>query len=298
VFIPTRKLAVGTTMPGWEPPSGETQFRDAELTTVPRGAIEYVLDVGHRLQMDFCNRDVCRPAARRQLVLKQTSLAGCASLWYTDPPAMACHPDYLAGTVGFSSLLHELAHNLTLNSPAGFRFGGKTDGPMNAIISETLAVIFQHATIHAMLNARGRYGLSAELLNGVRASGIESIGTVREAHRSYLADPKQYTTYDDPATEVDDTFNTFMTVAYVFLDLAERRGDYRKALRRMMRLLQTFSAVDRDRFLQRSNESFRATFLVAAMSHGFEMDLRERFRKLGFPVSNEIQAELRARMKK
>ena len=42
--------------------------------------------------------------------------------------------------------MHEMGHNATLNSPADYYFGGKTDGPANAILSETIAQIFQHAT--------------------------------------------------------------------------------------------------------------------------------------------------------
>ena len=288
--------ALGSTMPGYEPPPGLACFGDSELKAVPRDVIEYVLDVGHHIQMDLCNANVTAKAATRQVVLKQTQFGGCGSLWFTDPVSFICHPGYLTDEVDFSSLLHELAHNLTLNSPAGYRFGGKTDGPMNAIVSETLAQIFQHATIHIILNADGHFGLSDELCRRLRECGIRSVGVIREAHRKYVADPRQYTTYNDPATPHDDTFNTFMTMAYVFCDLAEKRGEHRTPLKRMMRLMQTFSPSDHQRFQQRENESFRATFLVAAMSYGFDTDLRERFRKLNFPVSDEIYAEFLARM--
>ncbi|MFQ5805779.1 MAG: hypothetical protein ACE5I3_04940 [Phycisphaerae bacterium] len=297
VFIPREAVALGSTMPGYEPPRELTCFEDADLRTVPREVIEYALDVGHHIQMDLCNGNVTSKAAARQVVLKQTRVGGCGSLWFTDPVSFVCHPSYLGGQVDFSSLLHELAHNLTLNSPAGYRFGGKTDGPMNTIVSETLAQIFQHATIHTILNSDRRFGLSDELCRRLRASGIKSIGVVREAYRDFLADPRQYTTYNDPATKHDDTFNTFMTVAYVFCELAEKRGDYRTPLKRMMRLMHTFSVADRQRFQQRENEPFRASFLVAAMSYGFDTDLRDRFRGLNFPVSDEIYTELPARMK-
>jgi len=60
------------------------------------------------------------------------------------------------------------------------------------------------------------------------------IDVVCEAHRKFLADPRQYTTYNDPTTTHDDTLNTFMTVAYVFCELAEQRSDYRAPLKRMM----------------------------------------------------------------
>jgi hypothetical protein len=296
VFVPRETVALGSTMPGYEPPREVTCFDDADLRTVPREVIEYVLDVGHHIQMDLCNGDVTPKAAARQVVLKQTQFGGCGSLWFTDPVSFVCHPGYLGGEVDFSSLLHELAHNLTLNSPAGYRFGGKTDGPMNTIVSETLAQIFQHATIHIILNSDGHFGLSDELCRALRESGIKSIGVVREAYRKFLADPRQYATYNDPATQHDDTLNTFMTVAYVFCELAEERGDYRTPLKRMMRLMQTFSPSDHQRFQQRENEAFRASFLVAAISYGFDTDLRKRFRKLHFPVSDEIYSEFLTRV--
>ena len=297
VSIPREMVELQSTVPVYDPSKGVSCFQEEEIKPVPREAIEYILDVGHRLQMEYLHHDVLRTAIHRQVVLKQTEFGGCRTLWYSDPAAIACHPDYLAGEVGFSSLLHELAHNLTLNSPARYRFGGKTDGAMNTIVSEVLANIFQHATIHDILNTPGQHGLGEDLARGLRESGIRSMAIVREAHRKYLADPKQYTTYDDPDTDEDETFNTFMTVAYVFCEEAEKRADYRTAVMRMMRLMQTFSRSDHARFQVHANESFRATFLVAAMSHGFEEDLRPRFRKLGFPLSNRHYVKFRARMK-
>jgi hypothetical protein len=296
VSIPREDAALGSTMPGYQPPPELACFGDSDLKAVPRDVIEYVLDVGHHVQMDLCNADVMPKAATRQVVLKQTQFGGCGSLWFTDPVSFVCHPSYLSNQVDFSSLLHELSHNLTLNSPANYRFGGKTDGPMNAIVSETLANIFQHATIHIILNTEGHFGLSDELCQQLRECGIRSVGVIREAHRKYVADPRQYTTYNDPATPHDDAFNTFMTVAYVFCDLAEKRGEYRTPLKRMMRLMQTFSPSDHERFQQRANETFRATFLIAALSYSFDTDLRGRFRQLNFPVSDEIYAELLARL--
>ncbi len=297
VFVPRDAITLGSTMPGYEPPKDVTAFADADLYVFPRDEIEYVLDVGHHIQMDLCNHNVTRQAATKQFVLKQTQCGGCGALWFSEPVSLVCQPSYLSDAVDFSSLLHELAHNLTLNSPSGHRFGGKTDGPMNTIVSETLAQIFQHATIHIILNADDRSGLSDDLCERLRANGTHSIGIVREAYRAFLANPRQYTTYNDPATDKDDTFNTFMTVAYVFCELAEKRGDYATPLKRMMRLMQTFCPSDHQRFQQREKEAFRASFLVAALSYGFDADLRERFRKLNFPVSDQIYSAFLARMK-
>ncbi|MHC4180900.1 MAG: hypothetical protein ACYSWU_25655, partial [Planctomycetota bacterium] len=199
VFIPRTDIALGSTMPGYKPPPGTSCFRDDEITPIPRDVIQYLLDVGHHIQLELCNRNVTAKAAERQVLLKQAA-GGGASLWFTDPVSFVCHPAYLAGSVDLSSLLHELAHNLTLNSPARYRFGGKTDGPMNTIVSETLAQIFQHATIHTILNANGHFGLSDDVCRRLEQNGIASTGVVREAYRRHLAAPSRYTTYNDHAT--------------------------------------------------------------------------------------------------
>jgi hypothetical protein len=57
VTVAAAPVRLESTMPGYEPPIGLLGFADADLS-LPRDLIEYVLDIGHALQMDFCNRDV------------------------------------------------------------------------------------------------------------------------------------------------------------------------------------------------------------------------------------------------
>jgi hypothetical protein len=297
VSIPKSVVPLRTTMPGYAITEKPEAFAEDELQPNVRTAIEYVMDVAHQIELDFCNGDVTEQARGPHVILKQRQFAGCASQWYSDPPSFECHPGYLVGEVDFSSLFHELGHSMTLNSPAKYRIGGKIDSPMSGAVSEALANFFQHATIYRILNTEGHWGLSDGFCALVREAGIRSIGVVRNAHKAYLSEPDGYTMYNDPATPRDETFNTFMTVVYVFCSLAEEHRDYRTPLKRTMRLLQTFNEADEARFLDRENEGFRATLMVAAMSYGFDTDLRERFRKLHFPVSDAVYEELRGRIK-
>jgi hypothetical protein len=296
IQIPDKDVTLGTTMPGYEIPEGVSHLTDEDLHGIPRDTLEYILEIAHRIEMDFCNYNVTPAASDRQVVLKTTMFPGAMALWYTDPPSFACHPSFFQGDVGFAGLFHEMGHNITLNSPASFRFGGKTDGPMNTIVSETLATIFSHATIYQILNAKGHYGLSDDICRMIRDDSIGSIILVRDCYRRYIADTSKYATYNDPETDEDETFNTFLTVVYVFIDEAEKKADYRGPLKRMMRLLHTFCEEDRVAFQDKDNEAFRATFMVAGLSYGFETDLRPRFRALGFPVSDDVYARLMHRV--
>jgi hypothetical protein len=64
----------------------------------------------------------------------------------------------------------------------------------------------------------------------------------------------------------------------------------------MMRLLQTFNASDHARYQRPDEDAFRATFMVAAMSYGFDRDLRQRFRDLAFAIDDAVYDEMMARM--
>jgi hypothetical protein len=45
-----------------------------------------------------------------------------------------------------------------------------------------------------------------------------------------------------------------------------------------------------------AEDAFRATFMVAGMSHGFERDLRPRFMALKFATDDGVYAEMMGRM--
>jgi hypothetical protein len=87
-----------------------------------------------------------------------------------------------------------------------------------------------------------------------------------------------------------------MAVAYEFVRMADERRDFRKPLQRMMALLQTFNERDHRRFQERDSEAFRGTLMVAAVSYGFNTDVRPAFRRLKFPVDDSVYRELIRRM--
>ena len=296
VTVASGPVRLESTMPGYEPPTGLLGFADADLA-LPRELIEYVLDIGHALQMEFCNRDVDTRGGLNQVVLSQPGFGGACSLWFTKPVCMAANPTYLSYASGISSLFHEMGHNITLNSPARYRFGGKTDGPMSTIVSETLAQIMQHATAYELLSRPGQYGLPADVTEAIRRSAEEAFGVTSRAYREYVAKGCPYSAIQSGVPgEPDRTFGTFMAVAYEFVRMADERGGFRKPLQRMMALLQTFNERDRERFQSRASEAFRGTLMVAALSYGFDTDVRPTFRRLKFPVDDNIYRELIGRM--
>jgi hypothetical protein len=296
VTVASAPIRLESTMPGYEPPVGLLGFADADLA-LPRELIEYVLDIGHALQMDFCNRDVGTQGGLGQVVLSQPGFGGACSLWFTKPVCTAANPTYLSDPSGISSLFHEMGHNITLNSPARYRFGGKTDGPMSTIVSETLAQIMQHATAYELLNQPGRYGLPTDVTAAIRRSAQDAFGVTARAYREYVAKGCPYSTVQsDRPGEPDRTFGTFIAVAYEFVRMADERRDFRKPLQRMMALVQTFNEQDHRRFQVRGSEAFRGTLMVAAISYGFNSDVRPEFRRLRFPVDDSIYRELIGRM--
>lgn len=296
VTVASAPVRLQSTMPGYEPPTNLLGFADADLS-LPRELVEYVLDIGHALQMDFCNRDVDTRGGLGQVVLSQPGFGGACSLWFTKPVSTAANPAYLSDPSGIGSLFHEMGHNITLNSPARYRFGGKTDGPMSTIVSETLAQIMQHATAYELLNHPGQYGLPADVTEAVKRSAQEAFGVTSRAYREYVAKGCPYATVQSGESgEPDRTFGTFMAVAYEFVRMADERRDFRKPLQRMMALLQTFNERDHRRFQAHDSEAFRGTFMVAALSYGFNTDERPVFRHRGFPVDDSIYRELIGRM--
>ena len=296
VKVASAPVRLESTMPGYEPPVGLLGFADADLS-LPRELIEYVLDIGHSLQMDFCNRDVDARGGLGQVVLSQPGFGGACSLWFTKPVCTAANPSYLSDPSGISSLFHEMGHNITLNSPARYRFGGKTDGPMSTIVSETLAQIMQHATAHVLLNQPGQYGLPTNITEAIGRSAQEAFGVTSRAYHEYVEKSCPYATIQSGVPgEPDRTFGTFMSVAYEFVRLADERHDFRKPLQRTMALLQTFNERDHQRFQARDSEAFRGTLMVAALSYGFNTDVRPTFRHLRFPVDDSIYRELIERM--
>ena len=201
------------------------------------------------------------------------------------------------GSIPWSSMFHEMGHDMTLNSPSNYFYGGKIDGNANAIFSESMAQIFQHATAYELINSTGTYGLGNDIVFEIKQSAIQSMWLVRSSYEDYVSSGMKFSSWNDPATPVDETFGTFMTIAYRFFVHAENSGlGYQIPLEKMTNLLQKFGEIDRERYSQNNNtptaETFRATLMVAALSYGFGEDLRTEFRNLKFPISDETYNEL------
>jgi hypothetical protein len=217
---------------------------------------------------------------------------GMYSLWFTSPVAVAASNGAFSGTPQWSSLFHEMGHNMTLNSPANYYYGGKIDGNANAIFSETMAQIFQHATDYVLINDYQTYGLSEDLALDIKNSALSSMQYVTNAYQSYLANGKHFDSWNDPSTPDDETLDTFMTIAYVFFEHAENSPlGYSASLKRMMTLLQLFDANMAAQYDPNDNTAaaatFRSTLMVAAVSYAFEQDLRPEFRNLNFPIDDQ-----------
>jgi PEP-CTERM motif-containing protein len=294
VTIPDSDVTLGSRMPGYMPPATLTHFDDSHFGVTSRTTIEYVLSVAASIQRGFANGNVADVGGGfQQVVLRDSSLSGGGmySLWYTDPVSFGAAAEAVSGSIQYSSFMHEMGHNVTLNSPAGYYYGGKIDGNANAIFSESMAQIFQHATAWEMINNAASYGLDADTAFELETSATASMRIVRNAHDDYVAGGAAFCSWNDPGTPQDETFGTFMTVAHEFFEHAENSGlGYADPLERMMELLQLFDdemADDYDRLHDTLDaDTFRATLLVTAMSYGFDEDLRDEFEALNFPIDD------------
>jgi hypothetical protein len=163
-------------------------------------------------------------------------------------------------------------------------------------VSETLAQIFQHAVVYDILNRTDRWSLSDDLCEAIRASATAGFAMLEGEHRRYVAGGNHFRSFNDPATPDDEALDTFLTAAYVAVMEADARGDFARFAHGMMAPIRTFREEDRVRYQEPANDAFRATFIVAAVSHGSGRDMRPDFRELGFPVDDAIYQELMGRV--
>ena len=298
VTIPNYRVPLSSRMAGYGIPSNLTYFDDSFFAIVPRSAIEYLLSVAAWTQYDLVNGNVFLPNGKfNQVLLRDPAFSGMYSLWYTTPVCFGVGDYGFRGPIQYSSFFHEMGHNFTLNSPANYYYGGKIDGNANAIYSETMAQIFAHAVAFEMFNNYRTYGLSDDLVVDAKESSRASMRWVRTSYENYLASGKNFYSWNDPSTSQDETFDTFMTIAYKFFVHAEGAGQgYRIPARRMTRLLGVFNENLHSRYDQDNNTpeaaTFRATLMVTALSYAFSTDLRAEFRDLNFPISDDIYNEL------
>ncbi len=297
VCIPDTLVPLTSRMPGYGIPDFEP-FGDEVFAVMPRWVVEYALSVGAGIQNEMVNGDVFLvDGGFRQYIFRDADFPGMYSLWFTSPVSFGAG-DYAFGqTIQWSSFLHEMGHNATLNMPADYYYGGKIDGCANCIYSETMAQIFQYATAHEMMNNGAAYGLPDDLLMDIWTSSISAISGLRNAYDQYVDDGMNFCCWNDPGTPEDDTIYTFATLAYKFCAHAETsRAGYYEPLRRMTELLAVFDEDLRTRYDQHNNnaaaDTFRSTLMVTAISYGFDTDLRSEFAALNFPISDATYDEL------
>ena len=127
----------------------------------------------------------------------------------------------------------------------------------------------------------------------IKQQVIRTIKFVRDEYELYILNGKPFASWNDPSTPEDETMTTFMTIAYKFCEHAENAGEgYLLPLERMMTLLQGLCQEWANSYDHLNNntaaDEFRATLMVKALSEAFQTDLREEFRDLNFPVSDQI----------
>ena len=266
------------------------------FATIPysRSVLEYVLSAAAKVQNDLVGGDVVRTDGTfRQVVLRQDTFTPSTSfsVWSTLPVAVAAGPSVLQGAPSWSSLFHEMGHNVTLNMPAPFRFGGRIDGAANALYSEMMAQVFQHVTSQLLVTNAAAYGIPDDLALEIRQSAYGSFATLRSNAESLRTGAESFSAWNDPATSTDETLPTFMCLAYEFFLQADPDGaNYHECAQRLCAFLRHFDAAWQAGWAQNTNSaaasSFRATLMVAALSTGVGRDLRATFKSYGFPIDD------------
>jgi len=293
IIIPKYKVVLKSRILKYGIPNNLTYFDDSYFKITPRKIIEYVLTVAAYIQKDFINDDVYLVNnSFKQCVLRDPKFNGGYSLWYSNPVCLVVGNYGFLNEISWSTLFHEMGHNFSLNTPSEYYFGGKIDGNANAILSESLAQIFQHATAYELLNNYSYYRLSDDLYIEIEQSAIETMNIVVNSYRRYNNSRMEFNSWNDSSTPEDETFDTFMTIAYKFFEHAENSDlGYKIPLKKMMALLQIFNEDMKNKYNQSYNtkeaESFRATFMVAALSYAFSEDLRKEFKNLNFPINDK-----------
>ena len=301
VAVPDTLVEFVSRMPGYLVPDLEP-FGDEFFTIISREDVEYTLSVGAGMQSDMVNGDTFLvDGGFRQYVMRDSDFAGMYSLWFTSPVSFGAGDYAFSGSIQWSSLYHEMGHNTTLNFPADHYYGGKIDGNANAIYSETMGQIFQYATAYELMNEGGGYGLPDDLLMEIRLSTISAISGLRNAYDRYVDEGMNFCSWNDPGTPEDEAMDTFATLAYKFCAHAELAGSgYRMPLKRMSQLLALFDEDLELRWDRHHNtaaaDTFRATLMVTAISHGFDSDLRAEFAALNFPLCDATYDDLIGRV--
>jgi len=277
----------------YPPPITLTFFNDNFFQIIPRSTLEYVLTASAEIQRDFVNDNLFLIYGKfEQYMFRDSTFNGAYSLWSTNPVAFGVGDVLMNIIIDYSTLFHEMGHNATFNTPPNFYYGGRIDGNAYAIYAETLAQIFQHSIGYEIVNDYDYYGLSEDLMIEIKQEVIRTMKFVRNKYEQFLTNGKPFASWNDPSTQENETFLTFMTIAYKFCEHAENSGQgYLLPTKRMMTLLQGFCQEWADRYDPLNNtaaaDTFRSTLMVTALSYAFSSDLRNEFRNLNFPIDDE-----------
>lgn len=298
VTIPVVMPTLGTRL---HTPPPLTTFDATSFGATPRSTVEYVLSVAAQVQFELVNQNVLLVDGQfRQFVLRDPGQGGAFSLWYTDPIALATGDGTFDETIPYSSLFHEMGHNFTLNTPSRYIFGGKTDGNANAIYSESIAQIVAHVTAAELVNRYAEFGLPEDIAWEIAIDAERTMDVIQSAYHTYRDLEMPFASWNQPDTPDDETYLTFMTIAYKFFQLADRnQTGYSVPLQRMLALLQTFDADAHERFSPKRDTqdaaAFRSTLMVTALSFAFDQDLRPEFSSLNFPIDDREYQRLMAK---
>jgi len=264
-----------------------------------RDDVEYVLHAAACVEYDLSNGDVflADGSSFQQVIYRNVKVNGMNSHWDSTPVALEAGDYAFKPPIQYSSFFHEMGHNFNLNSPAGFRYGGRANGCASSIYTETLAQIVQYATACALSNHRDLLGLDDFTVLELKVSATDHVRRLRDYHEKWVAKGMKFRSWDDSADCKEDVEGTFMTLAYKFVQQVELAGKgCRVPVKRMMNLLQCFNDDWRIRWGQLENsagaESFRATLMVAAISYGLRKDMRNEFKEMHYPIDDQVYSGL------
>lgn len=294
VYLPSQPIPI-TSSNNYGVPAALRPLPDAFFTDVSRADFEYLFRIGATIEYDFLNGNLIMPDGKfEQYALRDSTFSGAYALWYTRPVVFGIGNGYINGTdTDFSSMYHEMGHNLTLNFPANYPYGGKTDGPANAIFSEAIAQLVQYSAGYELINNYQTYGLDDTWLFKLKSNFANGARSLRGTFDEYMSTGMAFKTYNIPsdAQRSREVFRSFLSVPYMFLRYAEQANQgYRQPVKRLMQFLGNFNPEWLKRFDSQNDtpaaNAFRATMWVAAMSYAFQRDLRADFRAIGYPVSD------------
>ena len=205
VFIPNQPVA-GL-------PTSAIPFPDRIFDVAARSQLEYLLHVGSTVQYDFVNENVVLYEGKfEQYMFWDSLVPGAYALWSTKPAAIGAGDVLTKGGVDYSSLYHEMGHNYTLNSPATFFFGGKTDGRASPFFSESMAQLFQYATGYEVINNYQKYGLDEIMLVKYKANFSDGVARLRGSYQEYVKDGMRFATWSKvPGYSYNDSKDAFLT---------------------------------------------------------------------------------------